>query len=161
MIFSLLFQAWCVYAKKWLISWMPCTKAWHIHLYLVQTFVRPLVVFFMRCLRNVNLLQENQRLIMLSRYPQAGKCKTRLIPSVGAIAASQIQSIMTEKMVSTLEGPWDFEVNNFFFVDCLDGNNVGTFFLFSDRNMFFLHMHLFFHTFLLSVFELFSLRFYL
>jgi hypothetical protein len=27
--------------------------------------------------------------------------------------------------------------------------------------MFFLHMHLFFHTFLLSVFELFSLRFYL
>ena len=42
-------------------------------------------------------------LIMFTRYPQAGYTKTRLIPTLGAVAAAKLQQQMTEHLVNQLQ----------------------------------------------------------
>lgn len=41
-------------------------------------------------------LTQTERLIIFTRYPEAGKAKTRLIPALGAEGAAQLQRQMTE-----------------------------------------------------------------
>lgn len=41
-------------------------------------------------------LRQTERLIIFTRYPEAGKAKTRLIPALGAEGAAQLQRQMTE-----------------------------------------------------------------
>ena len=41
-----------------------------------------------------------EKLIIFSRFPEAGTTKTRLIPALGAAAAARLQSTLTERTVS-------------------------------------------------------------
>lgn len=43
----------------------------------------------------------NETLIILSRYPEAGKTKTRMIPALGAAGAAELQRQMTEHTLNT------------------------------------------------------------
>lgn len=43
--------------------------------------------------------QENERLIIFTRYPAPGKVKSRLIPTLGAQGAADLQRLMTEHIV--------------------------------------------------------------
>ncbi|MBE9079207.1 TIGR04282 family arsenosugar biosynthesis glycosyltransferase [Romeria aff. gracilis LEGE 07310] len=43
------------------------------------------------------------RLILLTRYPEAGKTKTRLIPHLGAEPAARLQQQMTEHIVAEIQ----------------------------------------------------------
>jgi rSAM/selenodomain-associated transferase 2/rSAM/selenodomain-associated transferase 1 len=45
-------------------------------------------------------LNRRERLIVFTRYPEAGKTKTRLIPSLGADGAAHLQRQMTEHILS-------------------------------------------------------------
>ena len=38
----------------------------------------------------------SETLIIFSRYPEPGKTKTRMIPALGAVGASELQRQMTE-----------------------------------------------------------------
>ena len=54
--------------------------------------------------------------MLLTRYPEAGKTKTRLIPHLGAQRAALLQRRMTEYLVSELrppqqDSPWALEVH--------------------------------------------------
>ena len=40
------------------------------------------------------------RLLLFTRYPEAGRCKTRLIPVLGPQGAAQLQRRMTERLVA-------------------------------------------------------------
>ena len=40
-------------------------------------------------------------LIIFSRYPEAGKTKTRMIPALGAVGAAELQKAMTEHTLKT------------------------------------------------------------
>lgn len=42
-----------------------------------------------------------ETLIVFSRYPEAGKTKTRMIPALGAVGAAQLQQAMTEHTLKT------------------------------------------------------------
>ena len=42
-----------------------------------------------------------ETLIIFSRYPEAGKTKTRMIPALGAVGAAQLQQEMTEHTLTT------------------------------------------------------------
>lgn len=42
-------------------------------------------------------------LIMVTRFPQPGRTKTRLIPALGAVGAAQLQQRMTELLVERLQ----------------------------------------------------------
>lgn len=42
------------------------------------------------------------RLVLFTRYPEAGRAKTRLIPAVGAAAAASLHRRLTERAVATL-----------------------------------------------------------
>lgn len=45
----------------------------------------------------LNLLANpKQHLIIFTRYPEAGKTKTRLIPALGTVGAANLQQEMTE-----------------------------------------------------------------
>lgn len=46
-------------------------------------------------------LNTRQRLVIFTRYPEAGNTKTRLIPKLGAKGAAQLQKAMTEHAIST------------------------------------------------------------
>jgi rSAM/selenodomain-associated transferase 1 len=46
-------------------------------------------------------------LIMVTRFPQPGRTKTRLIPALGAAGAAQLQRCMTELLVARLRGICD------------------------------------------------------
>ncbi|MBC8207583.1 glycosyltransferase [Methanococcoides sp. SA1] len=43
------------------------------------------------------------RIILFTRYPEPGHCKTRLIPAVGADGAAALQKWMTEQTVSSIK----------------------------------------------------------
>jgi uncharacterized protein len=43
----------------------------------------------------------NKTLIIFSRYPEAGKTKTRMIPALGALGAAKLQREMTEHTLKT------------------------------------------------------------
>ena len=43
----------------------------------------------------------NETLIIFSRYPEAGKTKTRMIPALGAVGAADLQRQMTEHTLKT------------------------------------------------------------
>ncbi|MEA5520951.1 MAG: TIGR04282 family arsenosugar biosynthesis glycosyltransferase [Limnoraphis robusta] len=43
-----------------------------------------------------------EHLIIFTRYPEAGKTKTRLIPALGAEGAAEFHRLMTEKTVKTV-----------------------------------------------------------
>lgn len=45
----------------------------------------------------------NETLIIFSRYPQAGKTKTRMIPVLGAEGAAKLQRAMTEHTLHTVK----------------------------------------------------------
>lgn len=49
------------------------------------------------------MLSSENSLIIFTRYPQLGKTKTRLIPAMGAENATNLQRLMTEKTISTVE----------------------------------------------------------
>jgi rSAM/selenodomain-associated transferase 1 len=60
-------------------------------------------------------LKEPARLIIFTRYPEAGRTKTRLIPALGAEGAAQLQRKMTELTLATARRaqklrPFDIEV---------------------------------------------------
>jgi len=40
------------------------------------------------------------QLLLFTRYPEAGLCKTRLIPELGADGAARLQRLLTEKIIS-------------------------------------------------------------
>jgi len=42
-----------------------------------------------------------ETLIIFSRYPEAGKTKTRMIPALGAVGAAELQKAMTEHTLKT------------------------------------------------------------
>lgn len=44
----------------------------------------------------------SETLIIFSRYPEAGKTKTRMIPALGAEGAAQLQTAMTEHTLQTV-----------------------------------------------------------
>lgn len=44
--------------------------------------------------------ETQQHLIVFTRYPEAGKAKTRLIPALGALGAAQLQRQMTEYTIA-------------------------------------------------------------
>lgn len=44
--------------------------------------------------------QYKQRLIIFTRYPEAGTTKTRMIPALGAEGAAELQRLMTEHIIS-------------------------------------------------------------
>lgn len=44
-----------------------------------------------------------QKLIIMTRYPEAGKTKTRMIPALGAEGAAKLQKQLTEKTVAIVE----------------------------------------------------------
>ncbi len=45
-------------------------------------------------------LRDSDRLIIMTRYPEAGRAKTRLIPALGAEGAAGLQRLMTEHTVA-------------------------------------------------------------
>lgn len=45
----------------------------------------------------------NERLIIFTRYPEAGKTKTRLIPALGEQGAADLQRRMTEHLISRID----------------------------------------------------------
>ncbi len=47
-------------------------------------------------------MHHREQLIVFTRYPEAGKTKTRLIPSLGGSGAAQLQQQMTENVVSKI-----------------------------------------------------------
>ena len=53
--------------------------------------------------QSVNPRTAPDRLIMFTRYPQAGQTKTRLIPALGAAGAADLQRQMTEHLLSQLQ----------------------------------------------------------
>ena len=55
--------------------------------------VRPVAVCW-------KLANNSMRLIIFTRYPEAGLAKTRLIPVIGAAGAAEIHKIMTEETVN-------------------------------------------------------------
>ncbi len=44
-----------------------------------------------------------QRLIIFTRYPEAGTTKTRMIPELGAVGAAELQRQMTEHIQSRVD----------------------------------------------------------
>jgi rSAM/selenodomain-associated transferase 1 len=44
-------------------------------------------------------MTELERVLVFSRYPEPGQCKTRLIPALGATGAARLQQKMTEHVV--------------------------------------------------------------
>lgn len=44
------------------------------------------------------------RLVLFARYPEAGACKTRLIPALGAERAAALHRTLTERTVDVLRG---------------------------------------------------------
>ncbi len=52
-------------------------------------------------------------LLLFTRYPEAGRVKTRLIPALGAAGAAELQRAMTERTLARVGGrgrPWNLEV---------------------------------------------------
>jgi len=47
---------------------------------------------------------EPPRLVVFARYPEAGACKTRLIPALGAERAAAVHRRLTERTVALLRG---------------------------------------------------------
>ena len=47
--------------------------------------------------------KRNERLIIFTRYPEAGKTKTRLIPVLGEQGAADLQRRMTEHLISRID----------------------------------------------------------
>ena len=47
--------------------------------------------------------KRNERLIIFTRYPEAGKTKTRLIPALGEQGAADLQRRMTEHLISRID----------------------------------------------------------
>ena len=56
------------------------------------------------------------RLLVFTRYPAAGRVKTRLIPALGALGARQLHRRMAEDTLGKLRGVAEIEV-------CFDGGN--------------------------------------
>ena len=44
------------------------------------------------------------RLVLFTRYPEAGRAKTRLIPALGAEGAARVHKVLTERTVALLPG---------------------------------------------------------
>lgn len=44
-------------------------------------------------------MSDSSRLLLFTRFPEAGRCKTRLIPALGAEGATRLQRLLTEKIV--------------------------------------------------------------
>ncbi len=42
------------------------------------------------------------RIVLVTRYPEAGRVKTRLIPALGGTGAAEVHRLLTEKTVRTL-----------------------------------------------------------
>jgi len=60
---------------------------------------------------------KKKALIIFTRYPEIGKTKTRLIPAIGAEKSANLQRLMTEKTLSSIElltNIIDVEVNIYF-----------------------------------------------
>ncbi len=47
--------------------------------------------------------QSPSRAVLFTRFPDAGKAKTRLIPAIGADGAAAVHKILTERTVATLK----------------------------------------------------------
>ena len=52
-------------------------------------------------MRNKEQSPMTETLIIFSRYPEAGKTKTRMIPALGAVGAAELQRAMTEHTLKT------------------------------------------------------------
>lgn len=48
-------------------------------------------------------MNEDQRILVFTRYPQAGKVKTRLIPALGAKGAARLHARLTEELIQRLK----------------------------------------------------------
>lgn len=60
---------------------------------------------------------KKKALIIFTRYPEIGKTKTRLIPAIGAEKSANLQRLMTEKTINSIElltKIIDIEVNIYF-----------------------------------------------
>lgn len=60
---------------------------------------------------------KKKALIIFTRYPEIGKTKTRLIPAIGAEKSANLQRLMTEKTINSIElltKIIDVEVNIYF-----------------------------------------------
>lgn len=60
---------------------------------------------------------KKKALIIFTRYPEIGKTKTRLIPAIGAEKSANLQRLMTEKTLNSIElltNIIDVEVNIYF-----------------------------------------------
>lgn len=60
---------------------------------------------------------KKKALIIFTRYPESGKTKTRLIPVIGAEKSANLQRLMTEKTLSSIElltKIMDVEINIYF-----------------------------------------------
>ncbi|MGI0480063.1 TIGR04282 family arsenosugar biosynthesis glycosyltransferase [Geminocystis sp. CENA526] len=60
---------------------------------------------------------KKKSLIIFTRYPEIGKTKTRLIPAIGAEKATNLQRLMTEYTISSIEllkNIIDVEINIYF-----------------------------------------------
>jgi uncharacterized protein len=44
------------------------------------------------------------RLVLFTRFPEAGKAKTRLIPALGAAGAAQVHKVLTERTLALMTG---------------------------------------------------------
>jgi len=84
---------------------------WGIYHCVTKTsFLRPCSSFVSRLWQGLGLIPYNNRVIVMTRYPEPGKCKSRLVPTVGKNGACQVQTLMTEHLVSQLKGDFDLEV---------------------------------------------------
>ncbi|MFP6582035.1 MAG: TIGR04283 family arsenosugar biosynthesis glycosyltransferase [Candidatus Hydrogenedentota bacterium] len=55
-------------------------------------------------------LATRKRLIIFTRYPEPGKTKTRLIPTLGALGAADLQRAMTEHALATAQSLVDIDI---------------------------------------------------
>jgi uncharacterized protein len=59
-------------------------------------------------------LIETERLLIFTRYPEAGRTKTRLIPALGAEGAAQLQRQMTEHTIAQVQAEFDRSIQIWF-----------------------------------------------
>ena len=58
------------------------------------------------------LVNNTERIIVYTRYPEAGLAKTRLIPALGEAGAANLQKLMTEETVKTVQkAKIEFEIH--------------------------------------------------